>query len=117
MRRRRPLSGFKILWASIFFLSGCEGIQIGGDALSTSLHPRLAQVCRDAVSHEMAERGLTGDQVRRIHYQAIRERPGGGTASIRGFEAWVYPKQSPGVWVVELTDTCQVARVWSRRTG
>jgi hypothetical protein len=33
---------------------------------------------------------------------------------IRGFEAWVFPKEGRGNLVVELTTDCQVTGIWAR---
>jgi hypothetical protein len=73
-RRLRPAS----VWpaASLLFLTlwACEGVQVGGDALSMNLPPRQAQVCRDAVRDAMAARNVTAEWIRRVHYQAILRR-------------------------------------------
>jgi hypothetical protein len=107
----RPAAGLLCLslWA-------CEGVQVGGDALSMNLTPAQAQVCRDAVRDAMAARNVTPEWIRRVHYQAIRSSTRTGSTRVQGFEAWVFPKDGGGTIIVELSPNCQVTRVWARGT-
>ena len=105
-----------LIGAGVLQLSACEGVQIGGDALSMHLTPRQAQVCRDAVRDVLLERNVSEDWIRRIHYQAIRRTTRGTGTRISGFEAWVYPKEGRGALVVELTEVCHVRRIWAQGT-
>jgi hypothetical protein len=108
--------GSPIAWfgASLILLAACEGVQLGGDALSMNLPPRQAQICRDAVRDAMAERNVTAEWIRRVHYQAIRSSSRTGSTRVLGFEAWVYPKDGRGAVVVELSTSCEVRRIWAR---
>ena len=90
-------------------LSACEGFYIGSDALVQHLPPGQDQVCRDAVRDALAEKNVTEDWIRRVHYQPVRFGN-----RLRGFEAWVYPKEGSGALVVELTDECRVTQIWAR---
>jgi hypothetical protein len=118
-RRGRRLRSASV-WpaASLLFLTlcACEGVQVGGDALSMNLPPRQAQVCRDAVRDAMAERNVTAEWIRRVHYQAIRSSTRTGSTRLQGFEAWVFPKDGGGTIIVELSTSCRVTRVWARGT-
>jgi hypothetical protein len=66
------------------------------------------------VRNAMAERNVTEDWIRRVHYQAIRNPSRTGSTRIEGFQAWVYPRQGRGALVVELSNSCQVRRVWAQ---
>ena len=103
----RPVSA--LLGVGLLLLSACEGIQIGGDALVQHLPPGQDQACRAAVRDALAQKGVSQDWIRRLHYQALRA---GGR--VTGFEAWVYPHDGGGALVVELSTTCQVTRIWAR---
>ena len=92
----------------LLVLGACEGVQIGSDALVQHLPPGQDQVCRTAVRDALAEKNVSEDWIRRIHYQAIRARN-----RISGFQAWVYPKEGHGALVVELTNQCRVTRIWA----
>ena len=113
-RRRNAKAAFALLGGGLFLLGACEGVQLGGDALSMNLPPQRAQVCRDAVRNAMAERNVTEDWIRRVHYQAVQNPSRTGSTRIEGFQAWVYPKQGRGALVVELSNSCQVRRVWAQ---
>ena len=110
------LSTFVSWSAGLFLLSACEGIQLGGDALSMNLPPRQAQTCRDATWEALAERNVTPQWARRVHYQAIRASSRTGSNPLRGFEAWVYPRTGRGVLVVELNASCQVRAIRQQGT-
>ena len=105
-----------LLGAGLFLLCTCGGIQIGDDALSKHLPPRQAQACRGAVQDALAERNVSADWIRRVHYQEIRSNTRGVGTRIAGFQAWVYPKEGHGALVVELTEACHVTRVWAHGT-
>lgn len=92
-------------------LSGCQGFYIGSDALVQHLPPGRDQVCRAAVQDALAEKNVSEDWIRRVHYQPVR-----AGNRVRGFEAWVYPKEGGGALVVELTDECRVTQIWARGT-
>jgi hypothetical protein len=98
---------FSICFA-LSVLGACEGVQVGSDALVQHLPPGQDQVCRDAVRDALAEKNVSQDWIRRIHYQAIRARN-----RISGFQAWIYPKEGSGALVVELSDQCRVRRIWA----
>ena len=104
-------------WAiPLLFLAACEGVQVGGDALTMNLPPDRAQQCRDAVRGALAEHNITESWIRRVHYQAIRSQSRRGSTRTAGFEAWVFPKQGGGAVVVELSNNCDVRRVWAQGT-
>ena len=110
MRRRvSAMPAFVLFGAGLFLLSACEGVQIGADALVKHLPPGQDQACRAAVRDALAEKNVSEDWIRRVHYRAIR-----AGNRIRGFEAWVYPKEGRGALVVELSEKCRVTRIWSR---
>ncbi len=93
------------------FLGACEAVQIGGDALVQHLPPGQDQVCRAAVRDALAERNVSQDWIERVRYRAVR-----AGSRITGFEAWVSPKEGRGTLVVELSNTCQVRRIWAHGT-
>lgn len=97
--------------SSLLLLNGCEGIQIGEDALVKHLPPGQDQACRAAVVEALAEKNVSEEWVRRLHYRAVR-----AGNRISGFEAWVYPKDGGGVLVVGLSMECRVTRIWARGT-
>ncbi len=97
------------LTAGLCLLSACEGFYIGSDALVQHLPPGQDQVCRDAVRDALAEKNVTEDWIRRIHYQPVRVGN-----RLRGFEAWVFPKEGDGTLVVELSAECRVTKIWAR---
>ena len=112
MRRRLGAMPASLLFgAGLFLLSACGGIQIGSDALVKHLPPGQDQVCRAAVREALAQRNVSQDWIKRVHYQALRTG-----SRIAGFEAWVYPKDGRGALVVELSATCQVRRIWAHGT-
>jgi hypothetical protein len=90
-------------------LGACEGVQIGADALVQHLPPGQDQACRAAVRDALAEKNVSEDWIRRVHYQAVR-----AGNRIRGFEAWVFPEEGRGNLVVELTIDCRVTGIWAR---
>ncbi len=102
----RPLACFGV---GLGLLSGCEGFYIGSDALIQHLPPGQDQVCRAAVRDALAEKNVTEDWIRRVHYQPVRFGH-----RLEGFEAWVYPKDGGGALVVELSNECRVTRIWAR---
>jgi hypothetical protein len=73
------------------------------------LPPGQDRVCRAAVREALAEKNVSEDWIRRIFYRAVREGN-----RITGFEAWVYPEDGGGALVVELSEQCQVTRIWAR---
>lgn len=93
----------------LLLLGACEGFQIGDDALIQHLPPGQDRVCRAAVREALAEKNVSEDWIRRIFYRAVREGN-----RITGFEAWVYPEDGSGALVVELSEQCQVTRIWAR---
>ncbi len=97
-----------LLGVGLLFLGACEGIQIGGDALVQHLPPGQDQVCRAAVRDALAEKNVSEDWIERVRYRALR-----AGSRITGFEAWVSPKEGRGALVVELTNMCQVRRIWA----
>ena len=110
MRRRLgAVPASALFGAGIFLLSACDGIQLGGDALVQHLPPGQDQVCRAAVRDALAEKNVSEDWIRRVHYQAVR-----AGNRIRGFEAWVFPEEGRGNLVVELTTDCRVTGIWAR---
>ena len=110
MRRRvSAMPAIALFGAGLFFLSACEGVQIGADALVKHLPPGQDEVCRAAVRDALAEKNVSEDWIRRVHYQAVR-----AGNRISGFEAWIYPKEGGGALVVELSADCRVRRVWAR---
>ncbi len=112
MRRRLgAMPAPAILSAGLFLLSACGGVQIGGDALVQHLPPGQDQVCRAAVRDALAERNVSQDWIERVRYRAVRTG-----SRITGFEAWVSPKAGRGALVVELSNTCQVRRIWAHGT-
>ena len=92
----------------LLVLGACEGVQIGADALVKHLPPGQDRVCRAAVRDALAEKNVSEDWIRRVHYRAVR-----AGNRISGFEAWVYPKEGRGALVVELSNDCRVRRVWA----
>jgi len=90
-------------------LGACEGVQIGADALVQHLPPGQDQACRAAVRDALAEKNVSDDWIRRVHYQAVRTGN-----RIRGFEAWVFPEEGRGSLVVEMTIDCRVTGIWAR---
>ena len=105
-----------VLFAFLFLTAGCEGVQIGGDALTMNLTPQQAERCRNAVRTAMAERNVTPEWIRHVHYQRLQGRSREGSNRLTGFEAWVFPKNGEGAIVVELSPSCEVRRVWARGT-
>lgn len=95
----------------LLVLGACEGVQIGSDALVQHLPPGQDQVCRTAVRDALAEKNVSQDWIRRIHYQAVRARN-----RVSGFQAWVYPKEGSGALVVELSNQCRATRIWASGT-
>jgi hypothetical protein len=89
-------------------LGACEGVQIGPDALVQHLPRGQVEVCRTAVRDALAEKNVTQDWIRRVHYQAVHTRN-----RVSGFQAWVYPKEGGGALVVELSKQCRVRRIWA----
>ena len=109
MRRRLgAVPASALFGAGLFLLSACEGIQLGGDALVQHLPPGQDQVCRAAVRDALAEKNVSEDWIERVRYVALR-----AGSRITGFEAWVSPKEGSGALVVELSQTCQVRRIWA----
>jgi len=109
MRRRLgAVPASALFGAGIFLLSACDGIQLGGDALVQHLPPGQDQVCRAAVRDALAEKNVSEDWIERVRYTAVR-----AGSRITGFEAWVSPKEGRGALVVELTNMCQVRRIWA----
>ena len=100
-----------LLGAILLVLGACGGVQLGGDALVQHLSAGRDRACRAAVRDALAERNVRRDWIDRIRYQAVRS---GGR--VTGFEAWVYPKDGRGALVVELSETCQVRRIWAHGT-
>ena len=90
-------------------LGACGGVQIGADALVQHLPPGQDQACRAAVRDALAEKNVSDDWIRRVHYQAVRTGN-----RIRGFEAWVFPEEGRGSLVVEMTIDCRVTGIWAR---
>ncbi len=109
--RTSVMRAIVFLGVGSLFLGACEGIQLGGDALVKHLPPGQDQVCRAAVREALAQRNVSQDRIKRVHYQALRTG-----SRIAGFEAWVYPKDGRGALVVELSATCQVRRIWAHGT-
>ena len=110
MRRRlNAIQAFALFGGGLVLLSACEGIQIGADALVQHLPPGQDQACRAAVRDALAEKNVSEDWIRRVHYQAVR-----AGNRIRGFEAWVFPEEGRGNLVVELTKDCRVTGIWAR---
>ena len=110
MRRAARLSGPILgVCVGLLLLGACEGFYIGSDALVQHLPPGQDQVCRAAVRDALAEKNVTEDWIRRVHYQAVR-----AGNNIRGFEAWVFPEEGRGNLVVELTTDCRVTGIWAR---
>jgi len=107
----RTMRGIISICFGLFVLGACVGVQIGSDALVQHLPPGQDQVCRAAVQDALAEKNVSQDWIRRIHYQAVRARN-----RISGFQAWVYPKEGSGALVVELTNQCRVRRIWASGT-
>lgn len=99
------------VFVGLLWLAACEGFHIGDDALIQHLPPGQDQACRDAVREALAEKNVREDWIRRVHYRAVR-----ASNRITGFEAWVYPEDGDGVLVVELSNHCQVRRIWARGT-
>ncbi len=110
-RVARTTRGIFSICFGLLVLGACEGIQIGSDALVLHLPPGQDQVCRAAVRDALAEKNISEDWSRRIHYQAVRARN-----RISGFQAWVYPKEGSGALVVELSNQCRVTRIWASGT-
>ena len=111
---RRRLGGVPasaLFGAGLFLLSACGGIQIGGDALVQHLPPGQDRVCRAAVRDALTEKNVSDDWIERVRYRAVR-----AGSRITGFEAWVSPKEGRGALVVELSNTCQVRRIWAHGT-
>ena len=109
MRRRlNATQAYALLGGGLLLLSACEGVQIGDDALVQHLSPGQDQACRAAVRDALAEKNVSEDWIRRLHYRAVR-----AGSRISGFEAWVYPKEGRGALVVELSTDCRVRRVWA----
>lgn len=110
MRRRlNAIRALALYSGGLLFLSACEGVQIGEDALVQHLPPGQDKACRAAVRDALAEKNVTEDWIRRLHYQAVR-----AGNRISGFEAWVFPKEGRGALVVELSTKCRVTRIWAR---
>lgn len=110
MRRRlNAIRALALYGGALLLVSACEGVQIGEDALVKHLPPGQDQACRAAVRDALAEKGVSEDWIRRLHYRAVR-----AGNRISGFEAWVYPKEGSGVLVVELSTKCRVTRIWAR---
>ena len=109
--RAAVLRRLAYLGVGLGLLSGCEGFYIGSDALVQHLPPGQDQVCRAAVRGALAEKNVTEEWIRRVHYQPVRFGN-----RLQGFEAWVYPKDGDGALVVELSAECQVTRIWARGT-
>ncbi len=100
-----------LLGAGSLFLGACEAVQFGCDALVQHLPPGQDQVCRAAVRDALPERNVSQDWIERVRYRAVRTG-----SRITGFEAWVSPKEGRGALVVELSNTCQVRRIWAHGT-
>ena len=112
MWQRAPsLQAIVGIGAGLCLLSACEGFHIGSDALVQHLPPGQDQVCRAAVRDALAEKNVTEDWIRRVHYQPVR-----AGNRVTGFEAWVFPEEGNGALVVELSDECRVTRIWARGT-
>lgn len=110
MRRAASNTGAILgVCVTLLLLGSCEGFYIGSDALVQHLPPGQDEVCRAAVRDALAEKNVTEDWIRRVHYQAVRTGN-----SIRGFEAWVFPEEGRGNLVVELTIDCRVTGIWAR---
>ena len=105
-----------LLAAYLLLLSACGGVQFTNDALIRHLPPGQDQVCRDAVRNQLAQHNVSPDWVRRIHYQARVSTRGRVGDRIVGFDAWVYPKNGNGALVIELSESCQVQRMWAHGT-
>jgi hypothetical protein len=97
-----------LLGIGLLFLGACDGIQLGGDALVQHLPPGQDQVCRAAVRDALAEKNVSEDWIERVRYRTVR-----AGSRVTGFEAWVSPKEGRGALVVELTNMCQVRRIWA----
>ena len=110
---RRPSALFCVM---LFFLSACEGIQIGADQMTQNLTPQQAEACRNAARQAVARQGISEDRIRRVHYQRVVNKSRGASNRITGFEAWVYPKEGRGALVIELTEACRVRRIWLQGT-
>lgn len=108
-RRLNAIRALALYSSGLLLLSACEGVQIGADALVKHLPPGQDQACRTAVRDALAEKNVTEDWIRRLHYRAVR-----AGNRISGFEAWVYPKEGSGALVVELSTKCRVTRIWAR---
>ena len=112
MQRRTSITRTIVfLGVGLLFLGACEEIQLGGDALVQHLPPGQDQICRAAVRDALAEKNVSEDWIERVRYRAVR-----AGSRITGFEAWVSPKEGSGALVVELSNTCQVRRIWARGT-
>ncbi len=81
---------------------------MGGDALVQHLPPGQDQVCRAAVRDALAEKNVSEYWIERVRYREV-----GAGSRITGFEAWVSPKEGCGALVIELSNTCQVRRIWA----
>ncbi len=110
-RQASAIRAIVLLAAGLLLPGACEGIQLGGDALVQHLPPGQDQVCRAAVRDALAEKNVSEDWIERVRYRAVR-----AGSRITGFEAWVSPEEGSGVLVVELSQTCQVRRIWARGT-
>ena len=106
--RTSVMRAIVLLGAGSLFLGACEAVQIGGDALVQHLPPGQDQVCRAAVRDALAEKNVSEDWIERVRYVAVR-----AGSRITGFEAWVSPKEGSGALVIELSQTCQVRRIWA----
>jgi hypothetical protein len=110
MRQRLSATqAYALFGGGLLLISACEGVQIGDDALVQHLSPGQDQACRTAVRDALAEKNVSDDWIRRVHYQAVRTGN-----RIRGFEAWVFPEEGRGNLVVELTIDCRVTGIWAR---
>ena len=56
----------------------------------------------------LAEKNVSEDWIERVRYRTVR-----AGSRVTGFEAWVSPKEGRGALVVELTNMCQVRRIWA----
>ncbi len=98
--------------AILISLGGCP-IRLSRDPLVSNLTKAQEQACREAVRNELAHRGVSQDWIRQVSYHTRTMNQGGASNRIIGFDAWVFPKEGRGALVVELTETCQVRRVWA----
>ena len=107
-RQASAMRAVVLLGIGLLFLGACDGIQLGGDALVQHLPPGQDQVCRAAVRDALAEKNVSEDWIERVRYRTVR-----AGSRVTGFEAWVSPKEGRGALVVELTNMCQVRRIWA----